>query len=390
MFPFGKRLTNHFTWFIPEFRHPFYGGIHTILRFAEYFRRAHNIRSSFVVLGHAHPAAIQRSIAAVSGELASSSTVQVLDDYAALSRLEPSDAAIATLWTTAYYLLRYKQAREKFYFLQDHEALFYPAGSTSALVDATWNFGFKGLCNTVTLRNLYVQRGGEAEYFSPCVDRDVFYPRSIADGRSDDEDFDEAEQEEERNGKPYTLFCYARPNHARNCFELLVESLRILKRRLGENVVIVTAGEHWDTAQFGADGLVHNLGVLDYRATGALYRACDAGVIMMTTAHPSYLPLELMACGSLVVTNENPSTSWLLEDGVNCLLSQTTSSALAEAMEEGLRNQALRKRITRNAARMVEKRYQDWDGAAEKVYRYLCEGQAEDPQTLFNWSGAVT
>src|SRR5207253_3103176 len=85
------------------------------------------------------------------------------------------------------------------------------------------------------------------------------------------------------------------PEPFRNCFELLVESLRIIKRRLGDSVTIVTAGEQWDPAQFGVDGLLHNLGVLDYRATGALYRACDAGAVMMTTAHTSYLPLELMA-----------------------------------------------------------------------------------------------
>src|SRR6185437_7246289 len=103
--------------------------------------------------------AIRRAIGLVSPELAASSGVEVLDDYADLSRLDPSDAAIATLWTTVYYLLRDNQAREKFYFVQDHESRFYPAGSTSALVDASWGFGFKGLCNTVTLRDLYVARG---------------------------------------------------------------------------------------------------------------------------------------------------------------------------------------------------------------------------------------
>ncbi len=350
----AKDGDGHFVWFIPDFQNGFYGGIHTILRFADYFRRAHRVRSTFAVLGRAHPASILRRIARVSPELAASSTVQSIDSYAGLAKLEPAEAAIATLWTTAYFALRFNKARDKFYFLQDQESLFYPAGSTSALADATWGFGFKGICNTVTLRDLYVERGGRGEFFSPCVDADVFYPASVREWR-----------------EPYTLFCYARPHHARNCFELICEAIRILKRRMGDRISIVTAGDEWDPARFGLGGLVQNLGLLNYRATGALYRSCDAGLVTMATAHPSYLPLELMACGSLVITNENPKTAWLLRDRVNCLLAGTTPGALAEAVEEGLRNHELRRRITENAGRMVREEYLDWDGAAEKVFAYM-------------------
>jgi glycosyltransferase involved in cell wall biosynthesis len=344
----------HFVWFIPDFQNGFYGGIHTILRFADYFRIAHGVRSTFAVLGHAHPAAIQRRIARVSPDLAASSTVESIDSYAGLSRLAPAEAVIATLWTTAYFALRFNKAREKFYFLQDQESLFYPAGTTSALADATWGFGFKGICNTVTLRDLYVQRGGRGEFFSPCIDPEVFYPSSARAIR-----------------EPYTLFCYARPHHARNCFELICEAIRILKRRMGDRVSIVTAGDEWEPARFGLGGLVENLGLLSYRSTGALYRSCDAGLVMMATAHPSYLPLELMACGSLVVTNENPKTAWLLRDRVNCMLAGTTPGALAAVVEEGLRDRELRRRITEHAARMVRDEYSNWNGAAEKVFAYM-------------------
>jgi glycosyltransferase involved in cell wall biosynthesis/SAM-dependent methyltransferase len=352
----GRTLTNHFAWFVPEFRHAHYGGLHTIFRFADYFRRAHGIRSTFVVMGHASPAHIKGRIAVASPELAASSAVEVLNNYGGISRLEPSDAAIATLWSTAYYVLRYNNAGQKFYMLQDDESLFYPAGSTSSLVNATWEFGFKGICNTVTMRDLYAGRGAEAEFFNPCVDGDVFYPRTSRDS-------------EERG--PHTLFCYARPTHSRNCFEIIIEVIRILKRRLSDKIAIVTAGEEWEPAEYGVDGMVQNLGLLSYRATGELYRACDAGLIMMGTAHPSYLPLELMACDSLVVTNQNPRTAWLLRDGENCLASVATPSALAEAVQHGLRNRALRRRITENASRMVREQYQNWDSSAEKVFRYM-------------------
>jgi cellulose synthase/poly-beta-1,6-N-acetylglucosamine synthase-like glycosyltransferase/glycosyltransferase involved in cell wall biosynthesis len=352
----NRAPTNRFTWFLPEFQHAQYGGLRTIFRFADYFRRAHGIRSTFVIIGHARPAHIASRIALASSELASSSTIEVLSNYGGLSRLAPSDAAIATLWTTAYYALRYNNVREKFYFLQDDESLFYPAGSTSTLAGATWGFGFKGLCNTITMRDLYAGHGGEAEFFNPCVDGDVFYSRG---------------ERESDAGRPHTLFCYARPKHSRNCFETIIEVIRILKRRFGDKLTIITAGEEWAPGAFGVDGMVQNLGLLSYHATGELYRSCDAGLILMGTAHPSYLPLELMACGSLVVTNENPRTAWLLRNGENCLLSVATPSALAGAVEEGLGNAALRRRITGNASRMVRERYRNWDGEAEKIYRYI-------------------
>jgi glycosyltransferase involved in cell wall biosynthesis len=92
---------------------------------------------------------------------------------------------------------------------------------------------------------------------------------------------------------------------------------------------------------------------------------------MMMTRHPSYLPLELMGCGSLVITNRNPDTSWLLKDNENCLLADLSPSSLAERIEDGLRDSALRAKVTRNASALVEERFRDWNGEMEKVYQYM-------------------
>ena len=110
--------------------------------------------------------------------------------------------------------------------------------------------------------------------------------------------------------------------------------------------------------------------MLGYRETGALYRACDAGVVAMKTRHPSYLPLELMACGAAVVTNRNPYTGWVLRDGENCILAETSPSALAESLEEVLRNTALRARLAEASGEVVG-RYSDWAAQAEKIYQFM-------------------
>jgi glycosyltransferase involved in cell wall biosynthesis len=242
--------------------------------------------------------------------------------------------------------------------MQDYESRFYPAGSVSGLVEASYRFGFAAICNTVSLRDIYTRMGGVAEYFDPCVDPSNFHARN---------------REPRKPGDPVTLFCYARPTHVRNSFELLSRALQIVKKRMGDNLHIVTAGADWSPRQFGLDGIVHNLGLLPYSATGALYRSCTAGVALMMTSHPSYLPFELMASGALVIANSNPYNSWLLKDRENCLLAESSPTALADALEEGLRDEALRDRLVGNASRMIDGRYRDWDAQMEKIYRYVVE-----------------
>ena len=351
----GTGRLDSITWFLPEFDNPFYGGVHTILRFAGAFQKKHNVRSQFCILGNVSSVRIREKMRSTFPHLAAS-PLFVLDRPARVNELPPTDAAICTLWTTAYASLAFSNTKRKFYFIQDDETLFYPAGSTSALVEASYGFGFYGLCNTAPLLERYAQRGGRGEFFNPCIDANVFHDRNrkpiSAEG-------------------PFLLFCYGRPDHPRNCFEMLAAALRILKQRMAADVTIVTAGAEWDPKLYGLEGVVENLGVLNYRSTGALYRACDAGVAMMMTRHPSYLPMELMASGSLVVANRNPDTEWLLKDGENCLLTDPSATSLADRIEQGLRDTGLRRRVTARAAEMVQAEYSRWDQAIERIYRYM-------------------
>jgi glycosyltransferase involved in cell wall biosynthesis len=120
------------------------------------------------------------------------------------------------------------------------------------------------------------------------------------------------------------------------------------------------------------DGVVENLGVLTYEQTAELYRTCHAGLVMMFTRHPSYLPFELMASGCLVVTNYNPATTWFLKDGQNCRLANTSATCVADIMEEALLDDEQRKRMTRFAAHQIKTDFGDWNTQIEKIYRYMC------------------
>ncbi len=228
----GHGRLESITWFVPEFRHVFYGGIHTILRFADTFWRTHKVRSTFCTLGNLAERGVRAQVAAAFPELAACSEFYRFDDESMIHNLPATDASVCTLWTTAYPALKFQNARRKFYFIQDDEALFYPAGSISALVEATYKFGFHGICNSVSLLDNYASRGGQGEFFSPCVDTNIFHNRNRF------------------QRLPHTLFCYGRPGHPRNSFELLSAALRILKQRMGDSLLAISAGAEWDPRDY--------------------------------------------------------------------------------------------------------------------------------------------
>jgi len=352
----GEVAIHSVTWFIPDFNHAWYGGMHTILRFADFMARQKGVKNQFALLGSFDEKKIASQIGEVFPILRGSPVVRV-SPPAGLAGLKPTDVSIATLWSTAYPVLKFNQVKRKFYFIQDFEPLFYPAGSTQAQVEATYNFGFDGLCNTPPLAQIYREQfHGLATSFNPCVDMHVFN----ALGRI-----------AHKPGTPWQVFFYARPEHPRNGFELGVAALKKLKHRLGEHVRIVCAGDAWDPESYGLKGIVENLGLISYEKTGDLYRECDAGLVMMFTRHPSYLPFELMACGCCVISNRNSWTGWFLRDGENCLLSDASATNLADCLEEALLNEDPRQKTVRSASEVIEKNHQDWDREFEQLFTWM-------------------
>ncbi len=357
MFP-GELDIKSVSWFIPEFHNPYYGGIYTILRFANFLKGQKGVENHFLLVGGSDKKKIEDRIASAFPDLRGS-PVNFVTTNNNWEKFDATDAVVATLWTSAYYALKFNKTKRKFYFVQDYEPLFYPAGSAFGQVEATYSFGFYGLANTPSLKDIYEQQyGGVAEYFLPNVDDHIFFP-------------DPTRKFSEHQNK-FTLFFYGRPGHPRNGFELGTAAIKKLKEGMGNSLTVLSAGDEWDPDVYGLKGIVTNLGILTLKQTAALYRNCDAGLAMMFTKHPSYLPFEFMASGCLVVTNRNSATQWLLEDGKNCLLTEATPSCIAEVLERGLIGVEERERLVRNAADMITSRFSDWDAQMEKIYHFMC------------------
>jgi GT2 family glycosyltransferase/predicted SAM-dependent methyltransferase/glycosyltransferase involved in cell wall biosynthesis len=352
--PFEVKTVN---WFIPDIDSPFYGGINTAFRIADQLAREHGVTNRFVVWGSPPDYFIRSALAAAFPALAGSE-IHFYDGStgASLEKIPECDVAIATLWVTAYGVAHFPKAKRKFYLVQDFEPMFYPASTLYALTEETYRLGLYGLCNTDNLKQIYqTEYGQKGMSFTPAIDPTVFHAKGRVERMPDD---------------PATVFVYARPGHWRNCWEMASLALDELKDRLGDRVRIVTAGS-WAVPESGYSGM-HHYGLLDYRATGELYRTCDIGLALTVSKHPSYLPLELMACGVPVVAFDNPWGHWVLQDGENALLAKRTVDGLVDTLERAVLDYELRIRLRKGALATIAANHAEWKPALSGIYDYLC------------------
>ena len=262
--------------------------------------------------------------------------------------------AISTLWLTATHVVKAMSAPRNFYLVQDFEPEFYPASTMFALAEESYRYGLYGICNTKSMYDTYVEAyRGEATYFSPAVDRSIYYPST-----------------EEFSGKDgvVTIFAYAR-DHFRNCWELVCEALTRVKAKHGRGVRIIAAGARYlpPTADFV------DLGLMDYRATGDVYRDTDIGVTMQISRHPSYLPLELMASGVPMVSPDSEWFQWLFVDGENSATVMRSVNDLEEQISMLVQDAQQRARLRAGAIATIGEAHSDWDAALDGLYEYLCD-----------------
>ncbi len=359
----GRREVETVNWFVPEFQNPFYGGIHTVFRLADHLAINHGVENRFMVMTGPvdHDERWYRSGIAAAFESLADSSIVYHDSFAFdPDDVPPADAALATMWPTAYFAARTPGQTRRFYLIQDYEPMFYPAGTLYALAEHSYRMGLYGLCNTGHLADVYRERyRGVARHFWPAVDDSIFHSRGRMDPDPD---------------RPVTVFVYARPGHLRNCWELAARAVLLVKEALADDVRIVTAGS-WAFPEH-MDALITHLGQLDYQETGPLYRTCDIGVALTTSEHPSYLPLELMACGASVVTFENPAGDWLLRHDHNCMQAPQTADGLAAEIVALVRDPARRRRLSDQGLVDIADRHAHWGRNLAGVYDYLCDPES--------------
>lgn len=341
------------TWFVPYFDHLSFGGIYTIFRFINHFAEQ-GVRNNIVIYDNPRvdAKAMKAEITRAFPHL-SEADLKIYDPRTdKIKGLPPTDIAICTFWVSAYFLLRFNQTKRKYYFVQDYEPLFYEGGSTSALAESTYRFGFEGIVNTPGLLKALNQRHGfEGVSFTPAVDPKYYFPPK------------------DKNNKKLRVFFYARPNNPRNAFNLGIMIIQILLEKYGDKIEIVTAGSNWKEKKFDLSRQITNRGLIkNLEEVGDLYRTCDIGFVYMLSKHPSYQPFEFMASGVATVTNNNEDNLWFLKDGTNCLVAEPSPAAMAEKIGWLIEDDKLREKIQAGGYETVST---DWGPQLERIWNSI-------------------
>ncbi len=345
------------TWFIPYFNHLSFGGIYTIFRFINHFAEQ-GVHNTLVIYDNPQVNAekMKAEVVRAFPGLDSAELVIFNPKTDNVADLPATDIGVCTFWVSAYFLLRFNQTMRKYYFVQDYEPLFYEGGSTYALAESTYRFGFEGIVNTPGLLRAVNQRHGmQGISFLPAVDPKSYFPPKS------------------RKNERVKIFFYARPNNPRNAFNLGIQIITQLLKSYGDKIEIVTAGAEWDEKHYNLDGKITNLGLLkSIKEVGELYRSCDIGFVYMLSKHPSYQPFEFMASGVATVTNNNEDNLWFLKDGSNCLIAEPSPAAMTEKIGWLIEDKKLREKIQQGGYDTVST---DWQPQLEIIWNDVKNSQ---------------
>lgn len=240
------------------------------------------------------------------------------------------DAIFATGWETAYPSFRSDSSARRFYFVQDFEPWFTGAGTSSALAEATYRFGFRGITAGGWLeQKLHAEYGMETDRFDFGADSAHYHLMDVATPRTE------------------VLF-YARRTTERRGLGLGLMVLDHVARARPE-VTINLVGE--DLSGLDIPFAHRNLHGLSVDALGPIYNRCAVGLVL-SFSNLSLLPLELLAAGTIPVVNDAPNNR-LVSNHPEIVYTEPSPAALAEAIIAVLDDPAPEERAKRAAASAV-------------------------------------
>jgi glycosyltransferase involved in cell wall biosynthesis len=193
--------------------------------------------------------------------------------------MQDAHVVMATAWQSAYPIFNSKCAGKRFYFIQDFEPDFFPAGSMRLLTENTYRMGFHGLsigqCFAERLRHDF---GMHVETFKYGCDTSQYH----------------RVQGSQRNG----IVFYARRETARRGFELGMMALEAFAARRPD-IEIHIYGDKIGKLPFN----FFDHGHITPAEINTIYNRCYAGLSLSFT-NVSLVALEMLAAGCIAVVND--------------------------------------------------------------------------------------
>ncbi|MHB9052614.1 MAG: rhamnosyltransferase WsaF family glycosyltransferase [Thermoleophilia bacterium] len=286
--------------------------------------------------------------------------------------VEDDEIFIATAWWTAYALRRLELTHEVFYLVQDFEPSFYPWSHQYLLALETYKLNYSKIINTSILYDFFRDRGhlhgSEAVFFEPAINTELYRPGESRDYAA--------------TGKA-TLLIYGRPSVPRNLFDVACMSLQhffrvnpTYREKIGR---IISVGEKH--ADFSVDGYeVVSRGKMSLEEWAALARSSDVGISLMSSPHPSYIPLEMAASGMVVVSN-NMFNKDLSRVNGNFVTSAPGVEEIADCIRRALDKLEDQDEIDANARLFVSDGRGDWSSNLKHVTEFIAGNKILEEET---------
>ncbi|MGH7886615.1 MAG: rhamnan synthesis F family protein, partial [Candidatus Binatia bacterium] len=288
----ARRLDIH--WVVPSFGRGA-GGHMTIFRFVEILER----------LGHRQTIWIQNASGALADAKARiQSWYRPIKDNVFVNflpddtRQMAGDVIIATDCWTVYPVSSTANFKERFYFIQDFEPYFHPAGENYLVAEQTYRMGLCGLCAGDWLKQKMQAFGMWVRKWDLAVDHNFYFPEA------------KRQLDYSRVPEVYIAF-YARGYTPRRAKRLGIAAFEELQRR-GRSFRVVMFGEEPENNAHSFN--YEERGILPPEKLAEVYRNCHVGVVFSTTNY-SLIPLEMMACDLPVVEIDAESTRAVFKNG---------------------------------------------------------------------------
>ncbi|NMF04278.1 rhamnosyltransferase WsaF family glycosyltransferase [Clostridium beijerinckii] len=331
-------------WIVPEMGIGS-GGHINIFRFVSYLQRKGHINRIYLFNSTRFKSNEQVKKFLMEHYPTLDSTVEV---YCDTSQIQFAHATLATSWHTAYFVKRFNNTLQKFYFVQDFEPFFYAHGSEYAFAEATYKFGFIGITAGGWLKEKLSK-----EYQMNCYDFGFSYDKHLY------------KPIEKRDNIKRILF-YARPVTPRRSFEIGLLAINELHKKMPE-VGVIFAG--WDVSNYEIPFPHLNAGSVALDGLPDLYSQCDICLALSNT-NLSLLPLEVMACNSVIMSNNDDHVRWLLNED-NSILSNLDPNDIADKLYYYLNNEDELDKIRGNGYKCAINT--SWDNEGKKVEEYILE-----------------
>lgn len=243
-----------------------------------------------------------------------------------------NDVFLTTSWWGTRCSLGAVDPKRIVYLLQEDERMFYPFGDDRLRCEETLSSpDIRFVVNSQLLFD-HLTTGSDAlpnirrngTFFEPAFAESHYYPAAI----------------KRSPGAKRNFFFYARPFNERN---LYWRGLEAIGAAIEDGVL---QPDDWNILFVGRSikpitlprnvnpRIVENLSWSEY---ATLLRSIDLGLCLMDTPHPSYPPLDLAACGAVVVTNTRGLKTSLNRYSENIVCADVNARSLKDGIGDGIK-----------------------------------------------------